>query len=216
MLLLAARWLVDNGASHALAASALRQQMLPPGQLRVGGVLIPIPLRSRGSLTGSRVAGAMGRVPVESTIRDRHQEWARHGFQAGGHRLTVATYIDNIFSAGSSLTGAITLEDFAARLHSIWDFQIKPTSRSCLVPRGSMEAPCDIEKWPPSAGFFALGHTLQDSGSTQTRWQRTSRSMWNAYFGNCASKVASRMPVALRYTLVDKSELPTMQQRNTR
>ena len=159
----------------------------------------------------------MGRVPVESTIRDRHQEWARHGFQAGGGRPTVATYVDNIFSAGSSLKGAIAiLEDFEAHLHSVWDLQIKPSSRSCLVPRGSTEAPYNLEKWPLSAEFHALGHALQDNGSTQTCWQRTSRSMWKAYFGNCASKVASKMPAGLRYTLMDRSVLPVMQHRDTR
>ena len=73
-----------------------------------------------------------------------------------------------------------------------------------------------MNKWPLSAEFFALGHTLQDNGSTQTCWQRTSRSMWKAYFGNCASKVASRMPEALRYTLMDRAVLPTMQHRDTR
>ncbi|CAK0863885.1 unnamed protein product, partial [Prorocentrum cordatum] len=33
---------------------------------------------------------------------------------------------------------------------------------------------------------------MEDNGSTQTCWQRTFQSMWKAYFGNCASKVASR------------------------
>eukprot|EP00959_Pyramimonas_sp_CCMP1952_P334685 7008680-Pyramimonas_sp.AAC.1 len=102
--------------------------MLPVVQLGLGSLSIPIPQRSRGSLTGSRVAGAMGRVPVESTIRERHQVWPRHGFQAAGCRLTVATYVDNIFSAGASLNVAINiLEDFEAQLESVWDLKIKPS-----------------------------------------------------------------------------------------
>ena len=59
----------------------------------------------------------MGRVPVEATIRDRNHVWKRHGFQTTSQRLTVATYVDNIYSAGASLDGAITiLEDFEAQL----------------------------------------------------------------------------------------------------
>ena len=48
-----------------LAAAAARQQLLPRVSLRVGDVSAELGKRSRGSLTGSRVAGALGRIFVE-------------------------------------------------------------------------------------------------------------------------------------------------------
>ena len=136
-----------NGTSHALASCLLRQQMLPSVVLAVGSITILIPNGCRGSLTGSRVAGAMGRVPVEATICDRHQGWNRHGFRTAAQRLTVATYVDNIYRVGSSLHGAIAiLEDFEAQLQRHWGLKIKEISRSCLVPRGCAEMPYNCSK----------------------------------------------------------------------
>ena len=216
-LLRVARWLVNNGAPHALAACVLRQQLLPQVVLNAGGVAVPIRNRSTGSLTGSRVAGAMGRVPVESTIRDRHFAWKRHGFKAGTHTLTVATYVDNIYSAGASLHDAIAiLEDFEAHLQTHWGLRIKPSSRMCLVPRGNHELPRNDGKWPLHAEFTALGHTLQDNGSTQMCWQNTAKAMWRAFFGNCNCENARLLPTALKQSLMDRAVLPVMQHRDTR
>ena len=210
-LLRVARWLCRNGASHSLAASALRQQMLPSVVLNLNGLTVPIVNRCKGSITGSRVAGALGRVPVESIIRDRHGLWRRHGFRTDVDRLTVATYVDNIYSAGSSLAGAITiLEDFEAQLNKEWGLQIKPASRSCIVPRGSTEFSYDSGKWPLCSEFNTLGHILQDNGSTRSCWINTSRSMWKAYFGNCCSKTARQLSAKLRYSLMDRAVLPVM------
>ena len=51
-----------------LAAAAARHQLLPKVSLRVGDIDADLGKRSRGSLTGSRVAGALGRIPVEAML----------------------------------------------------------------------------------------------------------------------------------------------------
>ena len=63
-LLRVARWLQRNGATSATCAAMLRHQMLPQVTLAIGGIEVSFSNRSVGSLTGSRVAGALGRVPV--------------------------------------------------------------------------------------------------------------------------------------------------------
>ena len=94
--------------------------------------------------------------------------------------------------------------------------KIKTSSRSCLVPRGSHEVPYDVAKWPLYTEFNALGHTLQDNGSTRACWHSTSRSMWKAYFGNCGSYVARKLVKNLRFSLMDRAVLPILQGRDTR
>jgi hypothetical protein len=82
--------------NYVFVTCALRLQMMPLVVLSAGDLRIPIPGRAVGSLTGSHVAGACGRVPVESTIRDRHVHWQEWGFQADSRVLTTACYVDNI------------------------------------------------------------------------------------------------------------------------
>jgi len=212
-----ARWLVNNGASVSLAASALRHQMLPQVTLSAGGVKFPMNNRSRGSITGSRVAGALGRVPVESTIRDKHVAWKRSGFSTTDRTLMVAAYVDNIYSAGASLDDAINiLEDFAQHLQSTWGLNIKPSSRSCMTARGCHEVPVDAERWQLCSEFHVLGHILQDNGSTNACWTNTSKNMWKAYFANCKSQTARSLPLESRLPLISRAVLPVMQHRDTR
>ena len=69
--LLICRWLEGHGVPRSICACALRHQILPQVRLCAGSACVPIPYRTIGTLTGSRVAGALGRIPVEATISDR-------------------------------------------------------------------------------------------------------------------------------------------------
>ena len=195
----------------------LRHQMLPAIFLNSGACQVEIGKRSLGALTGTRVAGLLGRVPVESTIKQRHQAWQEHGYQVEGSTLRVCTYVDNIFAAGRSLQGAITiLDDFAEHLKEDWHLDIKASSRSCMVPRGSTEVPADAGRWPLVTEFVALGHVLQRSGATHACRRKTLQAMWRAYFGNCQAPSAKQLPVSLRIRLLNCSVLPVLRHRCSR
>ena len=173
--------------------------------------------RSSGTLTGSRVAGMLGRVPVESIIVERHHHWRQWGYLADTCTLTVSTYVDNLFSASRSLHGAIAiLEDFEQELDAKWGLRIKPASRSCTVSRGSTEAPACQSKWPLCAEFRALGHVLQDNGDSRACWTQTKRNMWRAFFGNCSARASEHLGVDRRYMLLQRSVVPLFDYRNTR
>ena len=59
-------FLVSRGLDEDLAAAVVRVQMLPQVFLKVAAGTCVVGDRSRGGLTGSRLAGAIGRVPVEA------------------------------------------------------------------------------------------------------------------------------------------------------
>ena len=59
------RFLVARGLDPALAAACLRHQLFPRVDLKLGLCSSLILERSRGSLTGSRLAGLCARVPIE-------------------------------------------------------------------------------------------------------------------------------------------------------
>ena len=150
------------------------------------------------------MAGALGRIPVESTIAERSRHWHAHGFSTPSQSLTVCTWVDNIFSASSTLDGAIfILEDFEMHLNKNWNLKMKPTSRACMTPRGSSLVPDDSGKWPLCSEFSVLGHVLQDNGDS-------------TFFGNCAAKSAKLCNVESRFRLLQRCVVPCLDFRNTR
>jgi hypothetical protein len=88
--LLIMQWLVDKGAEPAHAACLVRHQMCPKVVLCTGCIQVPIGNRTVGGLTGSRTAGMLGRIPVESIVCDRHPHWQKFGFKAAGETLVSA------------------------------------------------------------------------------------------------------------------------------
>ena len=91
----------NHVANHV--AGLIRHQMCPRVVLNVGAIEIAIDGRSIGGLTGSRTAGTLGRVPVESTMVERCTFWKQWGYRAGEIVLSVCSYVDNLFSASSNL-----------------------------------------------------------------------------------------------------------------
>ena len=67
--------------------------------------------RTKGGLTGTRTAGILGRVPILDMIANREPTWRIMGFklESGPHApsLTMATYIDNLYSVANSVDDAI-------------------------------------------------------------------------------------------------------------
>ena len=215
-LLIVGRWLVSHGCPVALAACALRQQMMPQVSLNISGVDVAIPARSCGSLTGSRVAGTLARVPVESTIQARHAHWKRWGFKCDRGALTVSTYVDNLYSVSHSLAGAIAiLDDFAEVLASSWRLRIKPSSRLCLVARGLDEQPAS-PLWSLRSEFPVLGHILQDNGFVNICFHNASHQMWRAFFANSGAATAAKLSLKDRMALLQRSVAPILNHRDTR
>ena len=211
-----ARWLGAHGVPVEMAACLLRHQMLPKVTLCAGAAEAIVTGRCEGGLTGSRVAGLFGRIPVESTMAERRLVWRARGFQADDHVLCVCSYVDNLFSASGSLHGAISiLDDFEAQLERNWGLRIKPSSRSCMAAAGT--GPEELpEKWPRVHEFAALGHTLQDTGSIRACWQNTRAAMWRGFWANPGSKAARHLTMPQRLRLLDRAVLPQMDFRSSR
>ena len=122
-------WLIQADAGDALAAAVMRHQLVGTVFICLPAAIVTAAVHSRcvGGLTGSRVAGAGGRIPVEQTIADRCRHWAKWSF-AG--RITMSVYIDNLYSASNSAHGAVSIiQDAEEYLQDNWDLKIKPDSK---------------------------------------------------------------------------------------
>ena len=68
-------FLVKYGLDHDIAAACLRHQLLCSININIGQDVARITSRTRGSLTGSRVAGISARVPVLHLFSQRAESW---------------------------------------------------------------------------------------------------------------------------------------------
>ena len=94
------RWLVANNCAPALAATFLRHQLLPTIHLRVGTGHSVISNRARGTLTGSRLAGQLGRIPVQDSLRKTLPTLTKLAWTFGDIVLVAATFVDNFVLYG--------------------------------------------------------------------------------------------------------------------
>ena len=214
-------WLVERGFPLGLAAALIRHQVCPTVELHVGAAAATVLQRCIGGLTGSRIAGVLARIPVESIFAERAHIWKQWGFRydcEGSSRLLCAmSYIDNLFSVSKSPTGAIAiLEDMEECLCERWSLKIKPDSRSYIVAAGSDQSAADEAKWPRRAAFHALGHIVQDNGSFFECWSRTKKQMWGAFWANAGTTSASRVPLKCKLMLVNRALLPILDFRCSR
>ena len=57
--------------------------------------------RTVGGITGSRTAGAFGRVPAEQVVCERADTWLCMGYDTAMGVITAATYVDNLYGVSS-------------------------------------------------------------------------------------------------------------------
>jgi hypothetical protein len=213
-LILILLWLVDKGVPSPLVAAAIRHQMCPQVTLVAGAARAVILDRCVGGLTGSRVAGMLARIPVESCLADRAAFWRKWGFRISGDGdagivLCCATYIDNCFAVSRTPAGAVAiLEDLEESLWSRRNLTMKPSSRSYVEALGGSRGVLDEAKWPRQDTFNVLGHSLQHTGSVRHDWVKTRRQMWGAFWANSGAAGAKKLPVAFRLKLLFRAVVP--------
>ena len=172
--------------------------MCPKVCLVTRDVCFEVQNRSRGGLTGSRVAGGFGRVPVETVLAERAHAWRQWGFGLGND-----TCLMYLYSSSGTVHGAISmLEDAACHLHSQWGHEIKDSSRSVMACSGNPELSPDPSRWPLVDSFECLGHILQSDCGIRACFSNVKRSLWGAFWGNCGHNSAKGLPLAAKCCLM--------------
>jgi len=67
--------------------------------------------RAAGTLTGTRVAGVLGRCVIVGETKQRERHWRPFGFVAGANILTHGTWADNLFTVSNSIDNAIYIQE---------------------------------------------------------------------------------------------------------
>ena len=212
------RFLVDQGVPIALATACIRHQLLCRVRIRIGPSFAIIVRRTLGSLTGSRLAGMAARVPILHMCHTRVAVWKQYGFSTPCGKITMSTFVDNLYVAGKSCyTVSKILDDAEDFLCQTWELRIKPTSRAILAPVNCVDVSViDERKWPVVTAMKVLGHCLQNDGGIDACFDATVQSMWRAFYGNCVGVKTSRMSVKSRLALVSRTVTPILRYKWTR
>ena len=95
-------------------------------------------------MTGSRVAGALARIPVELMAKLHVDKWEKHAFMG---KLIMSTWIDNFFVMARSLRGGMeVMQDAETYLRNRWNLSFKASSKMVMLPKDHAEEE-DAEGW---------------------------------------------------------------------
>jgi hypothetical protein len=179
-LLLLLGWLLER-CPRILAAAVIKLQFYPTIELSCRGESVRISNRSRGTITGSRLANLLGRIPIQQALADCLPSIKHLGFPGGSTAVIAMTWIDNLFAAGSSSLDACTiLETVADNLSRCWELRVKLGSQHYLAVDPSDVV--NLPGWQKVEIFEGLGHFISADGSLHGCLAKVRRLIWKAYF----------------------------------
>ena len=130
------RWLERNTNNKTLAATALRLQAFPQITITTSTTTTQFKHRTRGGIAGSRSACALGRIPVETSLRDNTINHPYHGLTFDTTRVQQFSWVDNLLAVGAGVVDATQLLTATHQQYSVTQLLL----RCCLfvVAPGSL------------------------------------------------------------------------------
>ena len=207
-----AEWLILHGACSTCIAVILRHQLFTQLAISVGSVEIHMRQRCIGSLTGSRIASALGRVPVEATLHSLVPQMRLQCFRCGEASLMACSFVDNIYFPAQQVTSAhANVVLFQLELEDSWGQRLKPSSMSLFACHGAdLDGTEDIidDGWSLGHEDVVLGWSFDGSGSFRFAWDSLRPKLWNAYHAQFRKPGTARAGLRRKLTVLDRCVLP--------
>ena len=176
----------------------------PSVSLNLLGHCVEVGVRTSGALTGSRVAGALGHVPIADSCIACNQQLTCGALGVGGEKtIAFCSWIDNMYTFSNTVRVCLSmLEAIENHLAVFWGLAIKGSSRSILICKGNPDSPADPVKWPVVHKLNVLGHFVQSDGGIREDWHFTESKMWGAFWANSGSSKCSKLSPSSRALLI--------------
>ena len=179
-----AKWVCARGLDWATCLTFLRLHCLLSISLSVGQSDCHISGRSCGVMTGTRSAVVAGRIPLIDAAVHRMHYWDQLAFKAGDFPLSMATFVDNLFSTGRDpWSAAAILDDAALFLRDHWELEIGEGSRMVLTGAG-LDVNFEKKGWKHCSVMRCLGHYLCNKYTIEEDFQKMESSVWAGFFAN--------------------------------
>lgn len=133
--------------STALSRAVFRHQLANRVLVRSGASTARLGVRTGGTLTGSRTAVALGRVPTAEAVTRAEKALSQNAFRVGNKdRLSLCVYIENIIAVASRATKDIaSLAVIETALKDKWSLDYKPGSREIPLPTPTRQEVTDTD-----------------------------------------------------------------------
>jgi hypothetical protein len=174
-------WCTAHNIPRCLVGPALRMQSFVPVRLQCGNLWATPNERSLGVLTGTRIAGVLGKIPIRETIQALRPELDKLGFATPRVTLTVATWVDNLISVAASAERALRMQVLIeSYLCEKWGLRIKERSRTFMTPKSgdSVDAP----PWKAVHVMRTLGHYNASNSSIARPWAIVHGHVMSAFY----------------------------------
>ena len=176
------RWLMNRGCPVPLLAATLRFQILSKLVLYVGCSQALAKRRSSGGLTGSNVALLISRVPVESTMLELELNIRPLALDVGIGQLCCASYIDNLYTASTGVSGATTsMELILAHLRDVWGLQVKSGSKHVIACKNCSDMHTIGSGWCHDEVAEILGWLIQSNSGTHVALVALQAKLWRCF-----------------------------------
>jgi hypothetical protein len=206
------RWAVAAGMPKTLVASCLRALVCPTISLTVGNVSFVVRPRTRGLFTGSRLANAIGRIPLLDSLKRCYADIRHLGFPVGEQYLLLSSWVDNITSVSTSAFGATKILDTLARvLSNVWRLDIKVGSRKYMsvLPADRIDDP----SWTFCSTLHLLGHFLSSNCCPQEAFRLTHALTWKSFYAKLCNDGIMSLSPSCQAVQLDKFILPILRYR---
>ena len=203
-----ANWIGSVMEKDALAATSLRMHTCPLVVLRSGGYEAAFKSRTGGTFTGSRSAGAVGRIPLLETVHSRMHFWFGFCFKAADKHFALATFVDNLVVPANTPVNASTIQrDIEEHLQRRWGLQLGADSKELVICKGYQGPMSDLREWHVRDCMRILRHWLSSDGGCRRCVQETTAAVLRAFHANArAGLKQARERVKLRF--LDSCVLP--------
>lgn len=179
---------------------------------------------------GSRLAGQLGRWPVEMSMRLAACDPAVRGWSMPrGPGLLYASYIDNLYGvADSPVQLALNVKILERLLMERWRLRIKPGSSQMVVCRCCADVSRDYDDedddgpywnvcgWRTCQSMNVLGHQIAWDGSPHECLAGTTQSPWRRFWATTASRAMRRPPMWCRLRMLSSAVVPVLTYRMPR
>lgn len=201
-------WLLERGCCPELVGAAVRHQLMPRVEVAIASSRAEVGDRARGALTGSRVAGALGRVAVRDVMLWVFGSSSHRAFGPPEASVLMCSYVDNILVAGrDAFSARAVLSRVEERLRTRWSLALPESSVEVLAPRG---APSDVGEPASVEHTKFLGHCVSSDGRVTHCWGRAQGAVRAALWRHIHIRAArrARLSVAARLRLIDQYVWP--------
>ena len=203
--------MLQRGLSEAVASAIVRFQLEVQIVFQHGECESHLGPRYSGAMTGTRVAGWLGRVLVADVLIHANADPLLIPMDVSGLKFSFATWVDNVYAISHSAEAAVqNICIFGRHLQSRWKLKLKPGSLKLISAAGPRSLSAKYKDFVWQEPLVVLGHCVERDGRFRSDYIEAVSCAWVRYYVGAGSKRGRRLPCRLRLRDVGQTVWPAL------